>query len=87
MKFQFLIKVSSIPVWWIETCPRITALLTGEGVMFNFREASVALILKGHCRDPQASWPLGLKGQTPAQGEGAIGDNSHRLFRLSDFVL
>jgi hypothetical protein len=79
VKFQFLIKVSSIPVWWIETCPRITALLTGEGVMFNFREASVAPILKGHRRDPQASWTVGGEGQTS-------GDNSHRLPRLSDFI-
>jgi len=64
VKFQFLIKVSSIPVWWIETCPRITALLTGQGVMFNFREVSVALIPKGHRRNPQASWVVGDEGAT-----------------------
>ena len=28
--------------------------------------------------DPQAPWPLGLKGQTSAQGEGALRNDFHR---------
>ena len=33
---------------------------------------------RGDREDPQASWPLGLKGQTPAQGEGALPNDFHR---------
>jgi hypothetical protein len=28
--------------------------------------------------DSQASWPLGLEGQTPAQGEGALRNDFHQ---------
>jgi len=32
--------------------------------------------------DPQPFWPLGVKDQTPAQGEGALRNDFHRLFRF-----